>query len=118
MVKGRRKQANQGKMDRRAGIPFLVPENIWGSRKAKQDFNRQRKSWAAQQKCPEEGGRHTGQRYLFYNMEWVNVLIDIYLCYALWAPEVPFPLIVSLIGSKDSWALSNIMFAYNVFSTA
>lgn len=77
MVKGRgRKQASQGRMDTRAGTPFPVPENMWGSMKAKSDFNRQRKSWATQQKSPEGGRGHTGHRdNLFSTMEWVNALM-------------------------------------------
>lgn len=115
MCDGKRKGkevGSPGRMDRRASIPFLVPETIWGSMKAKRDFNRQRKSWQ-----PEEPRRrkqtHWAQRYLFHRMEWVNALKDLSLCYILWAPEVPAPmpspLMVSLMGSTDSWALS-----YNV----
>lgn len=68
--------------------------------------------WAAQQKSPEKGGSHTGHRCF-------SVLC---LYSVLQAPKVSapihFPLMVSLIGSKIFWALSNIVFAYNVFSRA
>lgn len=116
MCDGKRKGkevGSPGKMDRRASIPFLVPENIWGSMKAKQDLNRQRKSWQPSEEPRRRKQMHWAQRYLFHRMEWVNALKDLYLHYPLWVPEVsapiPSPLMVSLMGSKDSWALS-----YNV----
>lgn len=100
-------------MDRRASIPFLAPESIWGSMKAKQDFNRQRKSWQPSEEPRRRKQTHWAQRYLFHRMECVNALKDLYLHYILWAPEVSAPmtspLMVSVVGSKDSWALS-----YNV----
>lgn len=116
MCDGKRKGkevGSPGRMDRRASIPFLVPETIWGSIKAKQDFNRQRKSWQPAEEPRRRKQTHWAQRYLFHRMEWVNALKDLSLRYILWAPEVPAPmpspLMVSLMGSTDSWALS-----YNV----